>query len=879
MSDNKDFVIENGVLKKYVGSGGDVVIPEGVTAIGELAFRDCKDVVTVHMPNSVTTINRSAFIMCSNLKSVTLSNNLVTIGNSAFSYCKNLSDISIPKSVTSINTSAFDSCENLKNIAIPCGVTTINPDTFKRCTSLSEIELTDNITVIESGAFQSCKALNSFCVPSEVTRIGDMAFAGCTNLKSLKLSEKLNNFGSDAFEMCNNLEIELPESLAINLETLSPMCRDYYICKYKIKTSDRGYAALTINQRGAIWQKWRAARSSENPSGEFDHMLDMLSKQKPFNTKAGKAVAEFILKYYKELSVEDINKMLALFKGKKCKEISELSDFRNLMEYLGEATSEADPMEFESMKLVEKFTLREDIAASVKKGIHWKNSNTFCPREVLICIISYYADEWNRCKSVEYGGFSSVEVLRYGSDVKINSDIDTLAEMLDKEELSSVLTAMIKGVKYRLFILAWARFANDKDVEEMTSQFKKLSRGKAKERYLASNLEQALLINKTRSAMLFYDSIEKLDMYAAYYGITAMEIRDIHMLLDFGFDSKGIKSYDIGGNTIEISLTYDLKFKIFDTEKQKEIRSIPKKSDDPAKAELAAKSFVELKKEVGKFIKLRSEQLCKMHLSGDCVSEELWRKVYLENPIIKHLSEHIIWTDESGVTFTVIDGKTVNYENEECTPNGKIYIAHVLDMKPEEINRWQQFLLAENQTQLFEQIWEPVCQWNESEINTRYKGITISVKERNILKSNLKKRGINVHSGEMDREFDANQWKYEFIDKNTMYIGKSMEIDYTVLSDDNISFDSAKLIAHANKKEINAIIFELDKIAVTSYIKNNQSEYLTELLLSNFSVSQIVDFIDVANASDATNCISYLMNYKNEHYPEFEAMENFVLEW
>ena len=78
---------------------------------------------------------------------------------------------------------------------------------------------------------------------------------------------------------------------------------------------------------------------------------------------------------------------------------------------------------------------------------------------------------------------------------------------------------------------------------------------------------------------------------------------------------------------------------------------------------------------------------------------------------------------------------------------------------------------------------------------------------------------------------------------------------------------------------MHAIIFELDKIAVTSYIKNNQSEYLTELLLSNFSVSQIVDFIDVANASDATNCISYLMNYKNEHYPEFEAMENFVLEW
>ena len=33
MSDLKDFVIENGVLKKYNGSGGQVVIPDGVTKI------------------------------------------------------------------------------------------------------------------------------------------------------------------------------------------------------------------------------------------------------------------------------------------------------------------------------------------------------------------------------------------------------------------------------------------------------------------------------------------------------------------------------------------------------------------------------------------------------------------------------------------------------------------------------------------------------------------------------------------------------------------------------------------------------------------------------------------------------------------------------
>jgi hypothetical protein len=35
------FEIENGVLVKYNGFGGDVVIPEGVTGIGEKAFGGC----------------------------------------------------------------------------------------------------------------------------------------------------------------------------------------------------------------------------------------------------------------------------------------------------------------------------------------------------------------------------------------------------------------------------------------------------------------------------------------------------------------------------------------------------------------------------------------------------------------------------------------------------------------------------------------------------------------------------------------------------------------------------------------------------------------------------------------------------------------------
>ena len=56
MENKQDFVIENGVLTKYTGSGGDVIIPAGVTKIGNLAFSDCANLTSVTIPEGVTEI-------------------------------------------------------------------------------------------------------------------------------------------------------------------------------------------------------------------------------------------------------------------------------------------------------------------------------------------------------------------------------------------------------------------------------------------------------------------------------------------------------------------------------------------------------------------------------------------------------------------------------------------------------------------------------------------------------------------------------------------------------------------------------------------------------------------------------------------------------
>lgn len=67
MENNQDFVIENGVLTKYNGPGGDVTIPAGVTRIDIEAFKDCTDLTSVTIPESVTEIGYNVFTNCRRL--------------------------------------------------------------------------------------------------------------------------------------------------------------------------------------------------------------------------------------------------------------------------------------------------------------------------------------------------------------------------------------------------------------------------------------------------------------------------------------------------------------------------------------------------------------------------------------------------------------------------------------------------------------------------------------------------------------------------------------------------------------------------------------------------------------------------------------------
>lgn len=97
--DNPLFYAENMYLKGTLVT--DLVIPDGVTSIGEGAFNGCGGLTSVTISDSVTSIGEYAFQMCYGLTSVTIGKGVTSIYFGAFKDCNSL------KSVTFKNTSVW----------------------------------------------------------------------------------------------------------------------------------------------------------------------------------------------------------------------------------------------------------------------------------------------------------------------------------------------------------------------------------------------------------------------------------------------------------------------------------------------------------------------------------------------------------------------------------------------------------------------------------------------------------------------------------------------------------------------------------------------------------------------------------------------------
>lgn len=258
----------------YCSSLKEIIIPEGVSQIGDGAFGGLTALTKISLPKSLTYIGIGAFYNCNSLESIELPNGLKTICVSAFSGCTSLKNVDIPDSVSSIGRGSQISADPTDDRSLFTGNDQLTV-TYKGKSydlahkneldkAINGNENSSAVTggeglTIENGVVVSAnKGITRAVIPQGVKQIGANAFSDCTQLTEVLIPDTVTFIGVYAFNNCTSLrEIALPDSVT-ECQIVKGGVREphpFYNCydlkiTYKGKTytnTDELYAAVNGN--------------------------------------------------------------------------------------------------------------------------------------------------------------------------------------------------------------------------------------------------------------------------------------------------------------------------------------------------------------------------------------------------------------------------------------------------------------------------------------------------------------------------------------------------------------------------------------------------------------------------------------------------------
>lgn len=249
--DDLDVAVNHGFASFHdvIGLFDTVAIGEGITSIGERAFKDYDGIRTVILPDSLREIGAYAFYN-TGIRSITLPQNLEKIGAFAFSACQNLTQFQIADgndifradgatlSLVSPALTLFSSGQDTRYSAGMCGehtwytcdgetLTIQGSGSVTDCpwmafvtpwqeNTIRVIEIGKDITEIGPKVFQNhyqCQEIR-FASGSRLTHIGTSAFEGNHILTALTLPDSVQQIDARAFARNTELrQVNRPASL------------------------------------------------------------------------------------------------------------------------------------------------------------------------------------------------------------------------------------------------------------------------------------------------------------------------------------------------------------------------------------------------------------------------------------------------------------------------------------------------------------------------------------------------------------------------------------------------------------------------------------------------------------------------------------------
>lgn len=243
------------------------VLPD-CKAIGADAFHKAPKLRRVVLPKGLTDIGEMAFSRMSALKEIDLEN-VKHIGTMAFEHSVELEKVSLK--CDSIGERAFCFCDGLTEAEVDCGI--ISNSAFQYCKNLQKVIL-KNTREIGNEAFSETERLTEIILPPELEDIGDSAFYR-SGIKALTIPKTVRRIGREIADY-NATEIHIYDNIETDIRRdhdISPA--GYVLYVHSAETDEIKYAVPVLGY----------AADPEYGYSEHDRIVDMFAGGVNFDFK------------------------------------------------------------------------------------------------------------------------------------------------------------------------------------------------------------------------------------------------------------------------------------------------------------------------------------------------------------------------------------------------------------------------------------------------------------------------------------------------------------------------------------------------------------------------------------------------------------------